>query len=170
MAIITPGIAATILAPTAEGQLFQLMQWWQMQEENQSINPNGQEYFTGIKGTDTGNKFFEGTWKIPASLMGDSVNTLFTVSPSIVYPGLTFTPGTTVGTFTATTPAAYTLQVILWLITLENNSQSNPDNFEYITAKFDANAGMYEGSFKIPFITTLLANGGTQDVARPYLL
>lgn len=167
MAIITPGVAATILAPTAEGQAFQLLQWWQMQEENLTINPTQLEYFTGSKSTDTGNKFFEGTWKIPVSFTSQNP---FTVAPALLYQGLTFTPGTTPGTFTATTPTAYTLQVMLWLVSREIDSQFNPDRFTNITAKLDANNGIYEGTFKLPYVTTLLANGGTQDVARAYLL
>lgn len=167
MAIITPGVDATILAPTAEGQAFQLLQWWQMQEENLTINPLQQEYFTGNKNTDTGNKFFEGKWKIPVTFASQA---LFTLVPGSLYSGLTFTPGTTPGTFAGTTPTAYTLQVLLWLINRENDSTFNPDKFSNITAIYDANTGVYEGTFKLPYITSLLPNGGTQDVARAYLL
>jgi hypothetical protein len=167
MAIITPGVGATILAPTAEGQAFQLLQWWQMQEENLSINPLQQEYFTGIKNTDTGNKFFEGSWKIPTTF---AATALFTLVPAALYLGLTFTPGTTPGTFTGATPTAYTLQVLLWLVNRESNSVFNPDGFFNVTAKYDANAGIYQGTFKLPYTTSLLPNGGTQDVARAYLL
>lgn len=167
MAIITPGVGATISASTAEGQAFQLMQWWQMQEENLTINPLQQEYFTGIKNTDTGNVFFEGTWKIPVTFVPAA---LFTLVPGTLYSGLTFTPGTTPGTFTGATPTAYTLQVLLWLVNRESNSTYNPDGFFNTTAKYDANAGIYEGTFKLPYTTSLLPNGGTQDVARAYLL
>lgn len=167
MAIITPGVAATILAPTAEGQAFQLLQWWQMQEENLTINPTQLEYFTGSKSTDTGNKFFEGAWKIPANF---SIEAPLTIVATPLYQGLVFTPGTTPGTFTAATPTAYTLQVLLWLVARQNDSAFNPDRFTNVVAKFDANNGIYEGTFKLPYVTTLLPNGGTQDVARPYLL
>lgn len=167
MAIITPGVGATIAATTAEGQAFQLLQWWQMQEENLAINPLGQEYFTGTKNTDTGNKFFEGAWKIPATFTALAPLTLI---PGTLYQGLTFTPGTTPGTFTGATPTAYTLQLLLWLVSRELNSQFNPDKFNNTTAKYDAVAGIYEGTFKLPYITSLLPNGGTQDVARVYLL
>jgi hypothetical protein len=167
MAIITPGVAATITAASAEGQAFQLLQWWQLQEENLLINPTQSEYFTGSKSTDTGNKFFEGTWKIPASFAAEDP---ITISAKQLYQGLTFTPGSTPGTFTATSPTAYTLQVLLWLINRESDSSFNPDRISNITAKYDANSGMYEGTFKLPYITTLLENGGTQDSARPYLL
>lgn len=167
MATITPGVAATITATTAEGQAFQLLQWWQLQEENPLINPTQLEYFTGDKSTDTGNKFFEGTWKIPATF---TATVPLTIVGNPLYQGLTFTPGTTPGTFTATTPTAYTLQVLFWLVNRENDSSFNPDRISNITAKYDANLGMCEGTFKLPYTTTLLANGGTQDVARPYLL
>lgn len=167
MALITAGIGATVVASTAEGQAFQLLQWWQMQEENLTINPLQQEWFTGTKNTDTNNKFFEGTWKIPATFT--PINPLLLV-PGTIYQGLTFTPGTTLGTFTGTTPTAYTLQLMLWLVNREANSQFNPDRYEYTTAQYDAVTGIYEGSFKLPYITSLLPNGGTQDVARAYLL
>lgn len=167
MAIITPGVGATIAATTAEGQAFQLLQWWQMQEENLTINPLGQEWFTGAKSTDTNNKFFEGTWKIPATFTGTAPLILV---PGSIYQNLIFTPGTTPGTFAGVTPTAYTVQVLLWLVNRESNSQFNPDKFDNTTAKYDANTGIYEGSFKLPYITSLLPNGGTQDVARAYLL
>lgn len=167
MALITSGIGATILANTAEGQAFQLLQWWQMQEENLTINPLGQEYFTGTKNTDTNNKLFEGTWKIPATFTAAAPLILV---PGPLYQGLEFTPGSTPGTFTGATPTLYTLQVLLWLVNRELNSQFNPDKFDNTTAKYDANIGLYEGTFKLPYITSLLANGGTQDVARAYLL
>ena len=167
MAIITAGVGATILATTAEGQAFQLLQWWQMQEENLTINPLQQEYFTGTKNTDTNNKFFEGSWKIPATFT--AVAPLILV-PGILYQGMVFTPGTTPGTFTGATPTAYALQVMLWLINRQSNSQFNPDKFQNITGNYDANAGLYEGTFKLPYTTSLLPNGGTQDVARAYLL
>lgn len=166
MVLITPGTGATIAANTAEGQAFQLMNWWQIQEDNPLLNPGGLEYFTGSKGTDTGNKFFEGVWKIPATFTAAAP---FTVVPGNPYQGLVFTPGTG-GSFTSATATAYTLQVLLWLINRENQPLFNPDNFEYIAGKFDANTGMYEGTFKLPYVTTLLPNGGTQDIARPYLL
>lgn len=168
MAVITPGVEATISATTLEGQIFQLMQWWQLQEENSSINPNGQEYFTGSKNTDTGNKFFEGTWKIPCSFTPAPIPTL--VAGTIYPTGLDFTPGTPPGAITAATPTAYTLQLMLWTIARELDTTYNPDRINNISAKYDAYNQMMEGTFKLPYVTTLLANGGTQDVARPYLL
>lgn len=165
MAVITPGIGATILAPTAEGQAFQLLQWWQIQEENLAINPLQQEYFTGTKNTDT--NFFEGKWKIPATFTASAPLILI---PGTLYQGLIFTPGTTPGTFTGATPTIYTLQVLLWLVNREANLQFNPDRFNNTTATYDAVTGIYEGGFKLPYVTSLLPNGGTQDVARAYLL
>ncbi|MEG4915753.1 hypothetical protein [Microcoleus sp. B7-D4] len=165
MALITPGEGGTVQAPTAEGQAFQLLQWWQLQEENQSINPLGEEYFTGTKSTDTNNKFFEGTWKIPGNFLPNPL----TIVAGTIYQGLLFVCGTG-GTFTGESPTAYTLEVLLWLVQRENDSNFNPDKFNYIAAKYDANLRMWEGTFKIPYQTTLLPNGGTQDIARTYLL
>ncbi|MEG3900006.1 MULTISPECIES: hypothetical protein [unclassified Microcoleus] len=165
MAVITPGDGGTIQATTAEGQAFQLLQWWQLQEENQAINPNGEEYFTGSKNTDTNNKFFEGTWKIPANFSPAPL----VLSASEIYQGLTFIRGTG-GTFGSISPTAYTLEVLLWLVQRENDSTFNPDRFNYITARYDANLRIFEGTFKLPYQTSLLPNGGTQDTARTYLL
>ncbi|HZH39142.1 MAG TPA: hypothetical protein VEX17_03670, partial [Bacillales bacterium] len=156
----------TFSGDTGEKQLFQIFQWWQLQEENKSINPNGEEYFTGTKNTDTDNRFFEGTWKIPASFTHQPVGMV----AGNLYQGLIFAPGTE-GTFVGTTPTAYTLEVILWMMQRQNDtSNSNPDKFQYLTARYDANVQMWEGNFKLPYTTTLLPNGGTQDVARAYLL
>jgi hypothetical protein len=165
MATVTPGENATVQATTGEGQAFQVLQWWQLQEENEAINPNGEEYFTGSKNTDTNNKFFEGTWKIPANFSPAPL----TMTAIEAYQGLIFSPGTG-GTFTAPTPMAYALEVLLWLVYKEKDSNSNPDRFNYITARYDANSRIWEGTFKLPYQTTLLPNGGTQDTARTYLL
>lgn len=167
MATITPGTGATIAATTAEGQAFQIFQWWQMQEENLQINPLEQEYFVGNKNTDTGNKFFEGTWKIPVTFVPGSSLILTAVD---LYSLAPFTPGTPLGTFVGSTAAAYTLHLIFWLISRQKNSAYNPDQFDYISAKYDAKTGFCEGTFNLPYTTSLLANGATQDMARPYLL
>ena len=166
MAAITPSENGTFSGDTAEKVIFQALVWWGLQEENKALNPLGEEYFTGSKNTDTDNKFFEGSWKLPG---------VFTPKPliitaGIIYQGLTFAPGTG-GTFTGATPEAYTLEVLLWLIQRQNDTSNyNPDKFDYIKGQYDANSGMWEGTFKLPYQTILLPNGGTQDIARAYLL
>lgn len=161
---IVPGEGATIRATTAEGQAFQMLSFLQNQEENQTINPLEEEYFTGTKNTDTNNRFFEGSWKIPA---------IFTPTGMItaveVYQGIIFSPGTG-GTFTALTPMAYALEVLFSLIYRQNDNNYNPDKYSYVTGKYDFNLRLCEGNFKLPYQTILLPNGGTQDTARPYLL
>jgi hypothetical protein len=167
MVAVTPGIEGTFSGDTGEKQLFQIFQWWQIMEENKTINPNGEEYFTGTKNTDTDNRFFEGSWKIPAAFTPQPPATIIA---GTIYQDLPFVPSTG-GTFVGTTATAYTLEVILWMLQRQNDtSSSNPDKFEYITAQYDANSQMWEGKFKLPYVTTLLPNGGTQDVARAYLL
>lgn len=166
MAPVTPGEGGTFTGDTAEKMLFQALTWWQFQEENKSVNPNGEEYFTGSKNTDTDNKFFEGTWKIPANFTPRPLG----MTTGTIYQGLTFAPGTG-GTFAGTTPEAFTLEVILWLIQRQNNtSDFNPDKLEYITATYNANQSIWEGNFKLPYQTILLPNGSVQDTARAYLL
>jgi hypothetical protein len=167
MAPITPGQDSTFPgADSIEKHLFQNFRWWQLQEENKSINPLGEEYFTGTLKTDTNDKFFEGTWKIPAVF--DPL--LMTMTAGIIYQGLNFSPGTG-GTFKNPSASGYTLEAILWAIQRQNDTSNfNPDNFEYITGRYDANIQMWEGTFKLPYQTTLLSNGGTQDIARSYLL
>jgi hypothetical protein len=166
MAGITPSENGTFSGDTGEKIVFQALRWWQIQEENKSINPLGDEYFTGTLSTDTDNKFFEGTWKIPAMFSPKPL----TMSAGVIYQGLSFTPGTG-GTFTGETASAYTLEVILWLVQRQNDTSNyNPDKFDYISAQYDANQQMWQGNFKLPFLTTLLPNGGTQDIARSYLL
>ncbi|MEG3900166.1 MULTISPECIES: hypothetical protein [unclassified Microcoleus] len=166
MAQIVPSEGGTFTGDTGEKIAFQSLSWWQYQEDNKSVNPNDEQYFTGTKNTDTDNKFFEGTWKIPA---------IFTPKPlgmvaGSIYQGLTFVPGTG-GTFSGATPEAYTLEVLLWLVQRQNNtSEYNPDKLEYITATYNANQLIWEGTFKLPYQTILLPNGSVQDTARAYLL
>jgi len=166
MASITPGEGGTFSGDTGEKLAFQALRWWQIQEENKSVNPLGEEYFTGSLNTDTDNKFFEGNWKIPAMF---SPKPLVAMSVGAIYQGLTFSPGSG-GTFVGETASSYTLEILLWLVHKQNDNSSNPDKFNYITAQYDANEQMWQGTFKLPYTTTLLSNGGTQDIARSYLL
>ena len=146
MAPITPSEGGTFTGDTAEKIAFQALTWWQFQEENKTVNPLGEEYFTGSKSTDTDNKFFEGTWKIPAVFVPKPLG----ITANTIYQGLTFTPGTG-GTFSGSTAESYTLQVLLWLIQRQNDTSNyNPDKYEYITAKYDANRNLWEGTFEHP--------------------
>ena len=164
MTAITAGQGATISASTAEGQVFQLIQWWQLQEINGAINPLEQEFFTGSKNTDT--NFFEGTWKLPIAFVADSPAQL---SATQIYQNLIFNPGTG-GTIGGETAEKYTLELMLLIMNKQKDGDINRDKNIYITGDVNLNEGMVEGNFKIPFTTTLLANGGTQDVAREYLI
>jgi len=165
MALITPGEGGTFSGDTGEKKAFQALTWWALMEENESINPNEEEYFTGVKNTDT--KFFEGTWKIPANF---TLQPALSIIAGVIYSGLSFSPGTG-GTFQGQTPEMQTLEILLWLIQRQNDtSSSNPDKLEYITGTYNPNSTMWEGTFKLPYQTILLPNGGTQDIARSYLL
>jgi hypothetical protein len=166
MAAVKPGEGGTFWGDTAEKTMFQAFRWWGIQEENTNINPNGEEYFRGVLNTDTDNKFYEGSWKIPAYFSPKPL----TMTAGVIYQGLNFTPGTG-GTFTGETPTAYTLEVIMWIIQRQNDTSNyNPDKYNYLTAQYDAALQMWQGTFKLPYLTTLLPNGGTQDIARAYLL
>lgn len=163
MVQITSGEGGTFSGDTAEKKAMQAITWWCLQEENESINPNEEEYFSGTKNQET--KFFEGAWKIPATL-----NPTLTIIAGVIYPGVSFIPGTG-GTFKGETAEAQTLEILLWLIQKQNDTtNSNPDKFEYVTGIYNANSNMWEGTFKLPYQTILLPNGGTQDIARAYLL
>ncbi|MEG4807928.1 hypothetical protein QUA82_09885 [Microcoleus sp. F8-D3] len=162
MAPITPGEGGTIKANTAEGAVFQTMQWWQLQESNETVNPLDQQFFTGTKDTDT--NLFEGKWKLPVTITSEG---LLTATP--VYQGLNFAAGTG-GTISASSAEEYTLKLMLWLINRQKDTNtSNPDKIINITGSVNLNDGTIEGEFKIPFSPTLLPNGGIQDLAREYL-
>lgn len=166
MTAFNPGTGGTIVAVTAEGAAFQLFHWWQNQEKNKTINPNEQEFFTGAKNTDTG--YFEGKWKLMLTFVP---NTPIVIAASSIYQNLIFNSGTG-GDITVTTmPEQYTLELMLIIISKQLNTQvNNPDGAKYFTCAIDLNEGTAQGDFKIPFLTTLLPNGGTQDVAREFLL
>jgi hypothetical protein len=163
MAALTPGTGATITATTAEGAVFQLLQWWQLQEANSSINPLEQEFFTGNKNTDT--NIFEGKWKLQVSISPEGE--IITIP---LYQNLNFLVGTG-GAIVATSGEEYTLKLMIWLINRQKNtSDFNPEKVINITGTLNLNDGIIEGDCKIPFASSLLANGGIQDIAREYLL
>ena len=167
MVAITAGTGATITSPTAEGQAFLMLQWWQNMEEDPSKNPTSIQRFTGSKGTDN-DRFFSGSWQIIAKQEISATGSLIiTADPYLT--GLTFYPGSPAGTFKSTNPAAYLLEILNFLMARQKDSTKNPQNKKYITGIYNADSGIYQGQFSIPFATTMQANG-TLDTPREYLL
>lgn len=163
MAALTPGQNGTISATTAEGAAFQLFQWWQIQEASNEINPLDQQFFSGTKDTDT--NIFEGKWKLQVSVSSAGV-----LSATPIYQGLNFSTGTG-GAISGTTAEAYTLELMLWMINKQKDTNSsNPEKIINITGTINLNEGIIEGDYKIPFTSALSSNGGVQDIAREYLL
>lgn len=163
MVALKPGVGGTITGATAERALFQVLQWWQIQEQNDAINPLDQEFFSGTKNTDT--NIFEGKWKLPVSFTNAGL-----LSAGSLYQGLSFSVGTE-GDIAATTAEEYTLKLMLWIINKQKDTaNSNPEKIINVTGSVNLNEGVIEGEFKLPFLPTLLPSGGTQDLAREYLL
>ena len=167
MVAITAGTGATITSPTAEGQAFLMLQWWQNMEEDPAKNPTSIQRFTGSKGTDN-DRFFSGSWQILAKQEIGSTGGLIITADSYL-SNLTFSPGSPPGTFKSTNPAAYLLEVLSFLMARQNDLTKNPEKNNYITGTYNAVSGSYQGQFSLPFATTMQANG-TLDTPREYLL
>ena len=167
MVAITAGTGATIASPTAEGQAFLMLQWWQNMEEDASKNPTSIQRFTGSKGTDN-DRFFSGSWQILAKQEIGSTGSL-TITADSYLSNLTFSPGSPAGTFKSTNPAAYLLEILSFLMARQNDSTKNPEKNNYIIGTYNAVSGIYQGQFSLPFATTMQANG-TLDTPQEYLL
>lgn len=166
MAVITAGASATIGALTAEGQAIAALCWLNARENLPANNTTGRD---GINGSfDIDLLVFSGNYSIPASQSINGAGQLVIVATPYVNGGA-FSPGEG-GTFKSQTIEGYVLETLMYLQVLELQSAKNPNNRNYVTGSFSADALTYTGTFSLPITQTIEADGSSRFVAIEYLL
>ncbi|MEO8891649.1 MAG: hypothetical protein ABI417_08965, partial [Coleofasciculaceae cyanobacterium] len=150
MTVITPGVGATIQAPSVEGQFMQIIEYFQGLE---TANGNVTSYFSGTYDSDT--LLFAGAFNVPILPSG---NTAAWVGNTVNFLSGTFSAGTG-GTFTSTTALDYLLAVCMKIIALQNDITKNPANTQNVTIKIDANKNILSGTFSLPFTIAVTQTG-----------
>jgi hypothetical protein len=164
MATITPGTGSTINATTIEGQLWQLIHLYQNAERVDTSSTNRIE----SSKDDTFN--MSGTFKLPGQLTFNSTSGIFTEAAIPYLPATPFLPGSPLGTIKATTLSQYFIDVIMYLITWQNNGLKNTQGLKNIACKFDYNTMEFSGTFNLPYVVTIGAGGITSESAVEWLL
>lgn len=163
---ITAG--ATFSAHTAEGCLFQALNFLQMMESRVDKNPNRLERVVGVSDKDV--LEYRGTWalQVQGEVLPDGSLRVSTVP---YLQGVEFTPGEG-GTFTGATLEQYTFGVLNFLIGRQNEATYNPNQKFFIqgTIDFLSNPPMASGTFRLPIQTSLGENGQVFDSPLEYLL
>jgi hypothetical protein len=166
--ITKPTTSATITAQTAEGCLFQALNYMQVLELNAAKNPNKLERITGVADKDS--LEYRGTWalQVQGEILPDGALKVSTVP---YLQGTNFTPGEG-GTFSGETLEQYAFQVLNFLIQRQNDPTANPNQRFYVQETIDllSNPPMASGSFRIPIQTALGENGQVFDTPMEYLL
>ncbi|OLP19816.1 hypothetical protein BST81_03540 [Leptolyngbya sp. 'hensonii'] len=166
MATITPGTGGTFKSVTAEGQAIEALIYLQDRENTTTANPNGEDRLDGNFDTDL--RTFSGQFRIPASQSINGSGQL--VIQAVPYlNGGAFTPGSD-GTFKSTAIEAFVLEVLMYLQVLESTPAKNPNNRNYVTGTFNADTGIYTGSFSLPIAFALAEDGSVKIQAVEYLL
>lgn len=78
------------------------------------------------------------------------------------------TPGSG-GTFKTLTAEGRTLEVLVFLQTLEKNPLKNPQNRTYINGTLNTRSGLYGGTFSLPVTESLFTDGSLRLQAKTYL-
>lgn len=147
MATIIPGTDATLTSTTAEGQLWQWINFVQRAEANLSINTLAENRITGSLDIDTG--IFSGNWSLPCTLVINSDGSQ-RITANDYLTGVTFSSGDPKGTFKSVGWGNYGLELIEYIINLQllaNPAVRTPN----ITASFNSNSRTYSGNFRLPF-------------------
>lgn len=166
MAGITPGTGATIGAVTAEAQAIAALCWLNQRENLPSANTTGRD---GVNATfDIDLLVFSGNYSIPANQTINGSGQLIIVAESYVNGGA-FVPGSD-GTFKSQTIEAYVLETLMYLQVLELQPSKNPNNRNFVTGNYSADARAYTGTFSIPITLIIEADGSSKFVAVEYLL
>lgn len=164
MAVITPGTGSTINATTIEGQLWQLIHLYQNAERIDAEQANR------FESTKDDTFVMEGKFTIPGNLIWTPATGTFTDATIPYLPNTAFNAGNPLGTIKSTTLSQYFIDVVLYIITWQNNGSKNTQTLTNVTCSFNSNTRIYSGVFRLPYVTTIGANGIISESATEWLL
>lgn len=166
MVAITPGSEGTFKAATAEGRAIEVLTYFQIQEQDETKNPNGRNAVTGSFNTEDNR--FEGNYSfiVDQSLNPDGSISLAATSALV---GVAINPGGGDPTFKSTVIERYALEVLMYLQAAERISAKNPQNLNAVTGSYNSDSGVYTGNFSLPITVSITASGNCQIAAVEYL-
>lgn len=168
MATISPGSGGTFTSTTAEQRCLEALAFLHRAERDATLTNTTTRAIAGSFSLDT--LTFTGTYSIPcAQTIAATGGLAITAIPYL--SGVVFNPGTGEKTLNSTAIEAYCLEALQYLQWLESQSSRNPQSRNYVSGSFNAENGLYSGTFSIPITFTFDAavGGGINFDAAPYL-
>lgn len=164
MATITPGTGSTINATTIEGQLWQLIHFYQNAERTDANSANR------IESTKDDTFVLSGTFALPGAFNYVPATGVFSEVAIPYLPATSFLPGSPLGTIKATTLTQYFIDVIYYICVWQNNGTKNTQALKNVTCKFDYNAQEFSGTFNLPYVVVIGTGGAITESATEWLL
>lgn len=161
MATITPGAGATCVAPTIEGQLFQLLHFINLAETTLGFYNK----FSLSKGESNN---LESSFTLDGGFSFNPETNIFADSAAPYLIGTIFTEGTG-GTIKGTHLAEYFINACKYAIFLQRNAVKNPQKLTGVALDFDYAIAQYTGKITLPY-TTVITSAGITEVATEWLL
>ncbi len=161
---ITPGVGATILSDSAEGQLLEVVALIKNHEKVPSKNPTNA---TRVSCSfNLGGGVANISFQIPATPVINETGQV--VQNAATYLQNTSFAAGDGGTFKSTTIEAYLLEVATHLQIKESNTIKNPNNLNNVQVTFDSDEGIVNGTVSLPIIFEV--SNGVRVLADEYLL
>ncbi len=168
MATISPGSGGTFTSTTAEQRCLEALAFLHRAERDATLNSTTIRAIAGSFSLDT--QTFSGTYSIPCQQTISATGGL-AIAAVPYLSGVIFNPGTGEKTLNSTAIEAYALEALQYLQWLESQSSRNPQDRNYVSGSFNAENGLYSGTFSLPITFTFdaAAGGGINFDAAPYL-
>ncbi|MGB7712009.1 MAG: hypothetical protein WBL95_21155 [Microcoleus sp.] len=163
MATITPGVDATINAPTIEGQLFQLIHFINTAE---AIAGTELTKFTLSKGEEG---ILTSDFTLDGQLIYDSFTGKAAESAIVYLASTTFTSGSTPGTIKGATLSQYFIDACQYALVWQRNTTKNPQKVTAVTLNFDYATATYSGSLSLPYATLITNDGVAENAIEIFL-
>lgn len=166
MASIQPGTGGTFKTSTVEGRLIEVVTFLRLQEMDSVKNPDDRNSVIGDFSINSSE--FSGSYSLACSQAITAEGGISIVATPYL-TGVTFAPGSGSPTFKSTTVEAYLLEVITYIQFLESVTSKNPQGLNQVTGTYNADTGVYSGTFAIPCSVAIGSNGDCNFSAQEYL-
>lgn len=155
MAIVRPGIGATITQNTLEGQLGHA--FWLLKEYQASPIHNPAELDYVQWGIDPTSLKFTGSFSFPCTRELIDAKPAFTIRNYL--ENVPFSAGNPIGTFGNSTLPAYFLEVFTVMQVIEGIYQANPTEINNISGTYDTDTLIFSGELALPINPIMNSDG-----------
>jgi hypothetical protein len=165
MAAITTATEETLKSTTAEARLLEIFTYLQQAESDKVKNPNLIDYVQGSFNANT--LTFTGSFNLPIGQVIDASGNIV-ISATTYLNDSTFNPGTD-GTFKATNPSQYLIEIVTFLQNRELDTTKNPQGKNLVTGSLSTDENIYSGSVSLPLTMAINIDGSVSFTAQEYL-